>query len=73
MHNEGLVPEEATVRLFRTVQSEGEREVTREVECYNLETGDAKGQAFISQEVHSVILGELEDCYLSHHFIFLAR
>jgi len=28
---------EATVRLFRTVQIEGEREVTREVECYNLD------------------------------------
>jgi hypothetical protein len=40
---DGELPEEATVRLFRTVQIEGEREVTREVECYNLETGDAKG------------------------------
>jgi hypothetical protein len=28
---------EATVRLFRTVQTEGEREVTREVEHYNLD------------------------------------
>ncbi len=28
---------EATVRLFRTVQNEGGREVTREVECYNLD------------------------------------
>jgi hypothetical protein len=28
---------EATVRLFRTVQNEGEREVTREVEHYNLD------------------------------------
>lgn len=28
---------EATVRLFRTVQIEGEREVTREVEHYNLD------------------------------------
>ena len=27
----------ATVRLFRTVQTEGGREVTREVECYNLD------------------------------------
>ena len=28
---------EATVRLFRTVQKEGDREVVREVECYNLD------------------------------------
>jgi hypothetical protein len=28
---------EATVRLFRTVQKEGNREVVREVECYNLD------------------------------------
>jgi len=34
---DGELPEEATVRLFRTVQIEGEREVTREVECYNLD------------------------------------
>ncbi len=31
-----LTPE-ATVRLFRTVQKEGGREVVREVECYNLD------------------------------------
>jgi hypothetical protein len=34
---DGELAEEATVRLFRTVQMEGEREVTREVECYNLD------------------------------------
>src|SRR3972149_12326314 len=28
---------EATVRNFRTVQTEGEREVTRTTECYNLD------------------------------------
>jgi hypothetical protein len=34
---DGELEPEATVRLFRTVQMEGEREVTREVECYNLD------------------------------------
>ena len=34
--DEELTPE-ATVRLFRTVQNEGGREVVREVECYNLD------------------------------------
>jgi hypothetical protein len=34
---DGELESEATVRLFRTVQIEGEREVTREVECYNLD------------------------------------
>ena len=33
----------ATVRLFRTVQLEGAREVTREVECYNLDMVIALG------------------------------
>jgi hypothetical protein len=34
---DGELESETTVRLFRTVQIEGEREVTREVECYNLD------------------------------------
>ena len=34
---DGELEPEATVRLFRTVQIEGAREVTREVECYNLD------------------------------------
>lgn len=34
---DGELESEVTVRLFRTVQIEGEREVTREVECYNLD------------------------------------
>lgn len=34
---DGELEPEATVRLFRTVQNEGNREVTREVECYNLD------------------------------------
>ena len=34
---DGELESKATVRLFRTVQIEGEREVTREVECYNLD------------------------------------
>ena len=34
---DGELTREATVRLFRTVQMEGEREVSREVECYNLD------------------------------------
>ncbi len=34
--DEELTPE-ATVRLFRTAQKEGGREVVREVECYNLD------------------------------------
>ncbi len=34
---DGELTSEATVRLFRTVQSEGGRDVTREVEHYNLE------------------------------------
>ena len=34
---DGELAEEATVRLFRTVQIEGEREVARELECYNLD------------------------------------
>ena len=34
---DGELTQEATVRLFRTVQKEGEREVVREVEGYNLD------------------------------------
>jgi hypothetical protein len=34
---DGELEPAATVRLFRTVQIEGEREVTRQVECYNLD------------------------------------
>lgn len=34
---DGELDAEATVRLFRTVQIEGAREVAREVECYNLD------------------------------------
>jgi hypothetical protein len=34
---DGELEPAATVRLFRTVQIEGTREVTREVECYNLD------------------------------------
>ena len=34
---DGELSQEATVRLFRTVQSEGGRDVTREVEHYNLD------------------------------------
>jgi len=34
---DGELEPAATVRLFRTVQIEGEREVSREVECYNLD------------------------------------
>lgn len=34
---DGELEHEATVRLFRTVQTEGGREVAREVECYNLD------------------------------------
>ena len=40
---DGELESEATVRLFRTVQIEGEREVTREVECYNLDMVLARG------------------------------
>ncbi len=39
----------ATVRLFRTVQKEGEREVVREVECYNLDMVLALGFRVRSQ------------------------
>lgn len=35
--DDGELTPAATVRLFRTVQAEGEREVTREVEHYNLD------------------------------------
>lgn len=34
---DGELEREATVRLFRTVQIEGAREVAREVECFNLD------------------------------------
>ena len=34
---EGELSQEATVRNFRTVQTEGSRQVTRSVECYNLD------------------------------------
>lgn len=40
---EGELTPEATVRLFRTVQMEGEREVSREVEHYNLDVVLALG------------------------------
>ncbi|CAN5907445.1 RhuM family protein [soil metagenome] len=34
---DGELTQEATVRLFRTVQNEGSREVSRDLECYNLD------------------------------------
>ena len=37
IYEDGELTPEATVRLFRTVQSEGGRDVTREVEHYNLD------------------------------------
>ena len=40
---DGELTSEATVRLFRTVQTEGGREVTREVEYYNLDMVIALG------------------------------
>ena len=36
IYEEGELVREATVQNFRTVQAEGERKVTRELECYNL-------------------------------------
>jgi hypothetical protein len=46
---DGELVREATVRLFRTVQMEGEREVVREVECYNLDMVLALGFRVRSQ------------------------
>lgn len=46
---DGELTREATVRLFRTVQMEGEREVSREVECYNLDMVLALGFRVRSQ------------------------
>jgi hypothetical protein len=46
---DGELAREATVRLFRTVQMEGEREVSREVECYNLDMVLALGFRVRSQ------------------------
>ena len=46
---DGELAREATVRLFRTVQTEGEREVSREVECYNLDMVLALGFRVRSQ------------------------
>ncbi len=37
IYAEGELVREATVRNFRTVQTEGERKVARELECYNLD------------------------------------
>jgi hypothetical protein len=37
IYAEGELPPEATIRKFRIVQNEGKREVTREIEHYNLE------------------------------------
>jgi hypothetical protein len=37
IYAEGEVPSEATIRKFRIVRSEGSRDVTRELEHYNLE------------------------------------
>jgi hypothetical protein len=34
---EGELPKDSTVRKFRTVQTEGAREVTREIDHYNLD------------------------------------
>jgi hypothetical protein len=46
---DGELAREATVRLFRTVQTEGGREVSREVECYNLDMVLALGFRVRSQ------------------------
>jgi hypothetical protein len=46
---DGELTREATVRLFRTVQTEGGREVSREVECYNLDMVLALGFRVRSQ------------------------
>ena len=37
IYSEGELPPEATIRKFRTVRKEGSREVTREIEHYNLD------------------------------------
>ena len=38
IYAEGELPSEATIRKFRIVRTEGRREVSREIEHYNLET-----------------------------------
>ena len=37
IYQQGEITQEATVRNFRIVQKEGNREVTRNVDCYNLD------------------------------------
>jgi hypothetical protein len=37
IYQQGEITREATIRKFRTVQTEGSREVSREVEFYNLD------------------------------------
>ena len=43
LYSQGEISEQATLRNFRTVQKEGKREVTRNVDCYNLDAIIAVG------------------------------
>ena len=49
IYEDGELTREATVRFFRTVQQEGDREVSREVEHYNLDMVLALGYRVRSQ------------------------
>lgn len=50
IYEEGELQKEATVRKFRTVQTEGEREVTRNLEYYNLDAIISVGYRVNSSE-----------------------
>ena len=64
---DGELTYEATVRLFRTVQQEGGREVTRELERYNLDMVLALGFRVPSPVVRlATIFGPLRQFNLAH-------
>ncbi len=50
IYREGELKEDPTVRKFRTVQTEGDREVTRELEYYNLDVIISVGYRVKSQQ-----------------------
>ncbi len=49
LFNQKEIPEKATIRNFRIVQKEGDREVSRNIEFYNLEAIIAVGFRVNSQ------------------------
>jgi hypothetical protein len=60
IYKTGELVEDATIRKFRIVQTEGSREVAREVEFYNLDAIIAVGYRVNSQRATQLIMSLLK-------------